>query len=180
LGVGRWAFGAARRLRGRNAVLLLVCAAACGSGSEPNLALGEIRGSWAGSAWHGDVGGLLVQRRSAPDTMEIIAARPRGSFTPTEEVIVKVEFTGTGTYTLNAGAAEFRELVGDVVLAKYIGTGGTLTIDSYTGPDGTVEGSFSFDATSTDASRSYGDAARFENGRFRAQVVRSNPTPVPM
>src|SRR5881409_658683 len=159
----------------------LLCAAQCSTASEPTgLALGELRGSWAGNKWDGDVNAVLVQRPSIPDTLVVSASRPRGSFAPSEAVVIKIAINGTGTYVLDAGAARLHELVGgDVVVATYASTVGELTITGYSGPGGFVEGTFTFDATSSDAGRSYGESARFENGQFLAQVTTQNPRPIP-
>ena len=163
------------------ALLLLI---SCLKGAEPNnTGVGVLTGSWAGKAWDGDVVGVLVQRQNVPDTLIVIAVRPRGSQSPIEDVTMKIAINGVGTYPLGGSSGaptEFHELVGgDVVVATYRGASGELAISAYTGAGGVVEGTFSFDATSADVGRSYGDAARFENGHFIAHVTTSTPRPVP-
>jgi hypothetical protein len=161
-------------------ICALVAVVHCSSGSEPGLSLGEIRGTWAGQAWVGDVSATLVEYTGVPDTLFIVASRPRGAISSaTESVALHVPVVGTGPYTLAPGAARLFELTGgDVVAATYVGTGGQLTINSSSGVGGVIEGVFSFDATSSDANRSYGESERFENGRFRATFEAGNPGPM--
>ena len=182
--VGRNALGAGRRLRVIGAVSALCFATSCLRGSEPdNGGIGVLTGSWAGRAWDGDVIAVLVQRQNIPDTLAIIAVRPRGSVAPIEDVTMKIAINGIGTYALGGttgSPAQLHEFVGgDVIVATYSGTAGELSITGYSGPGGLVEGTFSFDATSSDLGRSYGESARFENGHFIAQVTTSTPRPIP-
>jgi hypothetical protein len=161
-------------------ICALVAVVQCSGASEPALSLGEIRGTWAGQAWVGDVNVTLVEYTGVPDTLFITASRPRGVISSaTESVALQVPVVGTGPYTLVPGAARLFELTGgDVVSATYVGTAGTVTVTSSSGVGGIIEGVFSFDATSSDANRSYGESARFENGRFRANFDAGNPGPM--
>jgi len=134
-------------------------------------------GRWAGSPWVGDASAVLVDRETGPDTLYIFGSRPRGqpqnSF---ETVFLRFVPNGPGTYPLQAGQASLTQLTGgDVVNFVYQTTSsatGSVTLSTYSGPGGLVEGTFAFEAQTTSPSAAYGPQARFEEGQFRAVVRR--------
>jgi hypothetical protein len=129
-------------------------------------------GTWAGERWIGDASAALVG-----DTLFIGARTPtKSSQSPKETFTAKVIIHGAGTYLLGAGDARLDELVGgDVVAASYTTTAtsvGRVTITSYHGINGMVEGTIEFDAETSSPYGSYGSKASMKDAFFSA-VVRS-------
>ena len=156
--------------------LLLAALLSCSESERPTLDL-PFTGQWAGSPWVGDASAVLVDRETGPDTLYIFGSRPRGqpqnSF---ETVFLRFVPNGPGTYPLQAGQASLMRLLGgDVVSSVYQTTSsatGSVTLSTYSGPGGLVEGTFAFEAQTTSPSAAYGPQARFEEGQFRAVVRR--------
>ena len=127
----------------------------------------------------GDASATLVRGGVAGDTLYIGASSPvKSGQTPKEDIIARVVIHGTGTYLLGPGDARLDELVGgDIVAASYTTTAksvGRVTITSYHGVNGLVEGTIEFDAETSSPYGSYGSKARLEDAFFSA-VVRSVP-----
>jgi hypothetical protein len=148
----------------------------CSDGTAPQ---GDSRfsGSWAGTPWLGEAEALFVAGSTNTDTLYVFGVRPINAGQYPEEIIrLRVPFTGPGAYELSGEAVEFTVLVGgDVVSAQYAGqspTAGTLTVDSYDAAAGLITGTVLFDAVAVTQFHPYGPAARFEGGRFRANLRR--------
>jgi len=129
-------------------------------------------GTWAGERWIGDASAALVG-----DTLFIGARTPaRSGQSPKETFTARIIIHGTGTYLLGPGAARLDELVGgDVLAASYTTTStsvGRVTITSYHGINGMVEGTIEFDAETSSPYGSYGSKASMKDAFFSA-VVRS-------
>ena len=136
-------------------------------------------GTWAGERWIGDAHASLVPGGAAGDTLYISASSPaRAGQSPKEGIVARVVIHGTGTYLLGPGDARLDELVGgDVVAASYSTTStsvGRITITSYHGVNGLVEGLIEFTAETSSPYGSYGSKASLEDAFFSA-VVRSLP-----
>lgn len=159
------------------AALSLVAAAACGDSTSPNDAA-TFTGRWAGEPWTGDARAHFAPGGAAGDTLYISGSHPVGALSLVEQYIsVRVGTTTPGTYALDTDAVDVVDLVGgDVVSSTYVGSRpgpGTIEITRYDDEAGIVEGRLSFEAQSSSADAPYGPTARFENGRFRAAIIRT-------
>ena len=156
--------------------LLVAALLSCSESERPTLDM-PFTGIWAGSAWEGDASALLVDRETGPDTLYIFGSRPRGQpQNPFETVLLRFALNGPGTYPLQTGQASLTQLIGgDVVNFVYQTTSsatGSVTLNTYNGAGGLVDGTFAFEAQTTSPSADYGPQARFEEGEFRAVVRR--------
>ena len=156
--------------------LLVAALLSCSESERPTLDM-PFTGVWAGSAWEGDASALLVDRETGPDTLYIFGSRPRGQpQNPFETVLLRFALNGPGTYPLQTGQASLTQLIGgDVVNFVYQTTSsatGSVTLNTYNGVGGLVDGTFAFEAQTTSPSADYGPQARFEAGEFRAVVRR--------
>jgi hypothetical protein len=162
-------------LRAASIVGLLV-ATGCGDGSSPRED-DHFIGRWAGAPWAGDAEAIFVSGTSGTDTLYIFGIRPIVPDPYPEEILrVRVPFSGPGVYQLPGDAIEYAVLTGgDVYAGQYAGqdpVAGTLTVDAYDPATGSMAGTVEFDAVAASVLRPYGDAARFENGRFELRVDR--------
>jgi hypothetical protein len=161
------------------AALTAVSVAACTDSVDPVGEFPSFYGTWAGKTWVGEANAVLIRGGTAGDTLFVGGLTPaNGGQYAKETITAKIVIDGTGTYLLGPGAGRFDELVGgDVVAASYITTSnsvGRVTITSYGGVNGLVEGTIQFEAETTSPYGSYGSKARLENAFFTA-VVKTVP-----
>jgi hypothetical protein len=163
-------------LPARGFLFALLVAAGCSDGTGPH-GDSHFSGRWAGTDWVGDAEALFVSGGPGTDTLYVFGVRPRNAEYPLETISVRVPFQGPGSYELPGDAVEFVVLTGgDVVEAQYNGhspTAGTLEVSSYEAATGLITGTVAFDADAMSQFQPYGPAARFDGGRFRANVRRS-------
>ena len=158
------------------AALGLVTSVACRDGtSSPSELTPTFTGQWAGQPWAGEASAILVSGGAAGDTLYVFGEhRPPGQDWTDQYFRIRAVVDGPGTFVLGANDAEFAHLLGgDVRTSTYSGSRpdeGTLTITTYEGPGGIVEGRVAFGAESTDSHAPYGPHARLENGWFRANL----------
>jgi hypothetical protein len=155
----------------RRFVVLALAAAlvGCKDTTAPAPATGQIVAKWAGVVWIGSTSVNVYNYGPAGDTL-FISANRTGIPQLEETILVRVRFTGIGTYTLGPGAAQLEELVGgDVLVGQYAttsGATGTLVITRFDPVGKQVEGVLSFDGVSTMQNGRYGTRATLEDGRF--------------
>lgn len=159
--------------------VIAIALSACTDSVSPVREFPTFYGNWAGKTWVGDAYASLVPGGSNGDTLYIGGTKSAGSGQfANETIIAKVVIHGAGTYLLGPGDAKLEELVGgDVVAASYSTTStsvGRVTITSYHGVNGLVEGTIEFDAETSSPYGSYGSKASLEDAVFSA-VVRSLP-----
>ena len=164
--VGRWFIYAAVASLGLTS---------CTDSVDPIEEFPTFYGNWAGKTWVGDASASLVAGGSKGDTLYIAGTKPANSgLFANETIIAKVVIQGPGTYLLGPGDARLEEVVGgDVVAATYSTTGtsvGRVTITSYNGAHGLVEGKIEFDAETTSPYGSYGSKASLRDAFFSAVV----------
>lgn len=159
------------------AAFSLGSAAACGDSISPDDDA-TFTGRWAGESWSGDARAHFAPGGADGDTLYITGSHPVGALSLVEQyVAIRVGTTTPGTHTLGADAVRVVDLVGgDVVSSTYVGSRpgpGTIEITRYDDEAGIVEGKLSFEAQPSSAAAPYGPTARFENGRFRATIIRT-------
>jgi hypothetical protein len=160
----------------------IICAAAASIGlASCTDSVGPVKefptfyGTWAGKTWVGDASASLVPGGSNGDTLYISGSKPAGAGLYSNEMIIaKVVIHGPGVYLLGPGDARLDEVVGgDVVAATYSTTGtsvGRVTITSYNGAHGLVEGKIEFDAETTSPYGSYGSKSSLRDAFYSAVV----------
>lgn len=165
-------------LEGVTAVFLIATMpAACGDSTSPDDDA-TFTGRWAGESWTGDARAHFAPGGAGGDTLYVVGSHPVGAASLAEQYIsIRVGTTTPGTYALGADAVQVVDLVGgDVATSTYIGSRpgpGTIEITRYDDEAGIVEGRLGFEAQSASATAPYGPTARFENGRFRATIIRT-------
>ncbi|HEU0014242.1 MAG TPA: DUF6252 family protein [Longimicrobium sp.] len=145
---------------------------ACKDGpTEPIGAEASFHAVWNGREWEGQADAVLRSWPSALDTLYVVGWRRTGS-EEEEYVLVKVPYTGPGTYVLGPGSARMSYIVGgDALAAEYeTGAEGAGTLRIQTAAAETITGEVQFHAAAKPGARPAGATAAFV-GEFTAPLA---------
>lgn len=161
-----------RHARTRGTLALLVALAA-GCDAPTGLAEDEMVGVLDGRTLRFEASATMLSSPGQPDWLAVSGFRGDVSF------VVRVLYSGAGSYPLDGSMVVLRTLVGgDVLTGSYRGRdglSGTLVLSSAGGIGSEVRGTLHFEAFHQDGEPRYGEKVSFRDGRFVA-LLRGTPT----